>query len=174
MKLATKFIIFLFPVFLTGCDSYYHYGLNSSKAVLSQEDQFYITGDSEFKSVLFISNDKNLVIYIQHPLHPIPEPEKFISQIEFNLINPELGSFQVNAIEFSHQNSKGAVIEPEEDLKISDSFYVLKYPKTKLPSEIKEVINIRFTYNGKKSRVSFNETVEKVKRWSKLSVLLKS
>jgi len=72
---------------LSSCGFYHDYGLKigSSKSVLHQDNEFYITDDYEFVSVLYRSEDGLLTITLQHPLHPVPEPEVFISQLAFQL-----------------------------------------------------------------------------------------
>ncbi|MGF1733571.1 hypothetical protein [Photobacterium kasasachensis] len=171
-----KFVICALPLLLTACGGYYHYGLkvNTSENVLPQKDSFYITDGYEFKSVLFASGDGNLTILLQHPLHPLPEPNKVVSQVEFHLNDNAKGGLTIHSLSFSHQSVDSTVIEPVERRTIGDDFYVLQYQGSLLPEQIYETVFVNFSYDGSEYQISFREIVKKVKRWNKLHVLLNS
>ncbi len=182
-KYIHKFVLLVFAAaILSGCGSYYHYGLarDTSKVTIKQKDAFFITGDYEFKSILFTSNDGNLTISVQHPLHPIPEPNIFISQIEFSLNEQSSTSYQVQNVQFLHKTDNGNLISPFENGEFSQkelkqtSFHILKYNRYQLSPSLLEYIEITFTYNGDPYTLKFEETIKLVRRWSKLSVVANS
>lgn len=86
----TLWFLLALAVVITGCD-YRHYGVRRDAASLSfpQTNSHYIKGKYEFQSILFTSPDGKLVVHLQHPIHPMPTPNTFISQIGFELSEPE-------------------------------------------------------------------------------------
>ena len=160
-------------VLLTSGCSDYHYGVKRDAPSLQfkQTDPSYIKGDYEFQSILFKSADGNLVINLQHPL---PEPEKFISQIGFNLTKSGANDFFVKEVSLVHIDAKGVWVKPQERFIIPGRirqeirFYVSTYSRSSLTSELTEAVKVRFIYRGKEHEISFREEVRLVKRWNKL------
>jgi len=158
-----------------GC-SYYHYGVKRDAASLQykQTNPYYMKGKYEFQSILFKSADGNLVVNLQHPIHPLPEPETFISQIGFNLSKSEANMLIVKEASLVHLDAKGVKVKPKKTFTIPDRltnetrFYVNTYSRLSLTSKLTEVVIVRFIYRGKEHEISFREEVRLVKRWNKL------
>ena len=169
-------------VSISGCGDYYHYGLESgqSTTTLKQTDSFFITNNFEFKSIIYRSADGNLTIKIQHPLHPIHEPELFISQVEFDLNDASKSSFSVESIDFRHETLEGFKVTPihKETINMKEleepAFSVLKYSRDSLTPELVEYVVVTFKYLGETNIVQFQERLQLVKRWSKIEVLINS
>jgi len=175
MKLLSLLGVAVFGlVLLVANSNYYDYGLKvgSSETVLPQTDEFFITGDYEFKSVLFISSDKSLTVSIRHLIHPLRGQESAIAQVEFDLVGSGDKTFRVNSIEFAHLDLNGAKITPKENFKINENFYVLRYDSSQLSNNVREVVIIDFTYDGQQETVAFDEVLERVKRYNKAALWL--
>jgi len=174
------FLIGFLICFISGCDNYYHYGINSDvvDTSLKQKDPYFITEDYEFKSILFRSNDENLIIYIRHPLHPIPIPEVFIAQIEIELKDNNFNAVNVENVSFWYETNKNRKVEPFEKFEIPNkntgkpAFYVLKFHRKDLSPSLHENIKIEFGYKSKSHLIEHSQMIELVKRWSKFSVLI--
>ena len=164
---------------LSSCGFYHDYGLKigSSKSVLHQDNEFYITDDYEFVSVLYRSEDGLLTITLQHPLHPVPEPEVFISQLAFQL-DDSSKVLEVGSIQLTHSTPSGDAILPLEVIdklqngNIDFGYYANKYRDNQLGKVVIESVKVTFTYDGKLETIEFNEKVEFVKRWSKFGVAM--
>jgi hypothetical protein len=168
-------------VVITGCD-YRHYGVRRDAESLTfpQTDPYYITGKYEFQSVLFKSPDDTLIVHLQHPIHPIPTPDIFISQIGFELADPEPQILVVHEATLEHFDATGAKVRPDTTQTIPDRvtqeprFYVNTYSKSALTKTLTEVVTVRFQYRGEPYEIQFREEVRLVKRWNKVMLLLNS
>ncbi len=167
---------------LSGCSYFRDYGLNRTASSLQhrQTNDFYIKGDYEFKSILFKSADESLIISVQHPLHPLPSPERFISQIEFNLSEIEADSVIIKEVSLVHLDAKGVLVKPTKIRTIPDKsfnqtqFYGKFYTRKSLTKKLNESVHILFIYQGKEYEVNFSEEVRLVKRWNKIIAYLGS
>ncbi|MEH6478184.1 MAG: hypothetical protein V7727_20995 [Sneathiella sp.] len=152
MKLTSLLAVLGLVLLTSGCGSdFYSYSLKigSSEVVLPQKDESFITGDYEFKSVLFISSAKKFAVSIRHPVLPVSNQESAIAQVEFDFVDSGNRTFRLNSIEFAHPNLNGEEIVPKESYKIGENFYVLKYDSSQFSSKVREIVEIEFNYNGK-------------------------
>ncbi len=181
MRVRMTWLLIALAVVITGCN-YRHYGVrrDAESLTFTQTDSYYITGKYEFQSVLFTSPDGKLVVHLQHPIHPIPTPDTFISQIGFELADPEAQILVVHEATLEHFDATGAKVRPEKTQTIPDSvtqeirFYVNTYSKSALTETLTEVATVRFLYRGESYEIQFREEVRLVKRWNKMMLLLNS